>query len=318
MLENIVQSLFAYFASSKKIYPFSKDTKMFHRAVIRKVDQSFLGVSEPNPSWFGNPRNEGSENSNWTHHNWLKSRFHFSFADYSNPANSNFGALRVMNDDLVQPKRGFGAHPHQDAEICTYVVDGELTHKDSMGTKETLTRGAIQFMTAGRGITHSEHNLHTKNPLRFIQMWIRPRQYSLTPNYGSYAGNKVERKDHWAHLVSDAQAPEVNTPIKIQQDANIFVTELSEGKTVDFHLRAGRQAYLLCIEGNVKITGSNGQEVDLTRHDAAELFGELQLSFTSVTPEGVRKDKETRQQRNVAHLLMVEVAATGIGRSDLE
>jgi redox-sensitive bicupin YhaK (pirin superfamily) len=126
---------------------------------------------EPDPSWFGNKPNEVS-NPTWTNKNWLKSRFHFSFAEYSNPRNTGFGILRVMNDDLVQPNRGesmrpsyalfgfvqihigctvvcssgFGAHPHRDTEICTYVVHGQLTHQDSMGTSETLGRGAIQFM----------------------------------------------------------------------------------------------------------------------------------------------------------------------------
>ena len=136
------------------------------RSLFRKVPQSKLGVSggtnfnlhltdshltfdslEPNPSWFGNPGNEAT-NPKWTNKNWLKSRFHFSFAEYSNPRNTGFGVLRVMNDDLVQPNRGFGEHPHRDTEICTYVVEGELTHADSMGTEETLSRGAIQFMVS--------------------------------------------------------------------------------------------------------------------------------------------------------------------------
>jgi redox-sensitive bicupin YhaK (pirin superfamily) len=94
---------------------------------------------------------------------------------------NNFGPLRVMNDDLVQPSRGFGAHPHRDAEIVTYIVQGQLTHKDSMGTRETLGRGSVQFMTAGSGVTHSEHNLDAKHPLRFIQMWFTPRRYRPPP-----------------------------------------------------------------------------------------------------------------------------------------
>lgn len=106
--------------------------------------------------------------------NWLKSRFHFNFAEYhSGP--SQFGHLRVMNDDLVQPRRGFGMHPHRDMEIMTFIIHGKLTHKDSMGTEETLGRGGVQFMTAGRGIRHSEHNLHDE-PLRFVQCWVMPRR----------------------------------------------------------------------------------------------------------------------------------------------
>lgn len=104
-----------------------------------------LLIVEPNPAWFGNGPNPKGH-PDWTNSNWLKSRFHFSFAEYSNEDNSNFGVLRVLNDDLVQPDRMFGEHPHRDVEICTYVVEGSLTHQDSMGTKETLTRGAIQFM----------------------------------------------------------------------------------------------------------------------------------------------------------------------------
>lgn len=92
------------------------------------------------------------------------------FAEYNNPRNANYGVLRVMNDDLVQPSRGFGTHPHREMEIVTYIVEGELTHKDSMGTEETLHRGSIQFMTAGTGVSHSEHNRHPSKPLRFIQV----------------------------------------------------------------------------------------------------------------------------------------------------
>lgn len=113
--------------------------------MLKKIPNARLAVSEPNPSWFGNPGNE-LKNPLWTNGNWLKSRFHFSFAEYSNPRNAEFGVLRVMNDDLVQPNRGFGTHPHRNVEICTYIVDGSLTHQDSMGTEETLNRGAIQFM----------------------------------------------------------------------------------------------------------------------------------------------------------------------------
>jgi Pirin len=102
-------------------------------------------IVEPNPAWFGNGPND-SANPSWTNKNWLKSRFHFSFAEYNNEDNTNFGVLRVLNDDLVQPRREFGEHPHRDVEICTYVVEGFLSHKDSMGTEETLGRGAVQFM----------------------------------------------------------------------------------------------------------------------------------------------------------------------------
>ena len=119
---------------------------------------------------FGNGQNPSNDPA-WTNNNWLKSRFHFSFAEYHNPKNSSYGVLRVMNDDLVQPKRGFGTHPHRNMEIITYIVHGKLTHKDSMGSAECLGRGSIQFMTAGKGVSHSEYN-DTEKPLRFIQTCV--------------------------------------------------------------------------------------------------------------------------------------------------
>uniref|UniRef100_A0A7S4KAJ6 Pirin N-terminal domain-containing protein n=1 Tax=Guillardia theta TaxID=55529 RepID=A0A7S4KAJ6_GUITH len=263
-------------------------------SVFRKVPDKDLFVSEPNPMWFGNPSNEALPT--WTNKNWLKSRFHFSFAEYSNSKNSNFGVLRVMNDDLVQPQRGFGAHPHREMEICTYVVEGELTHQDSMGTKETLGRGSIQFMTAGTGVEHSEHNLHPTNPLRFIQMWIVPSRRGLKPNYGSMSGKDVDMKDKWSHLVSDVNAP-AKTPVKINQDVNMFASELSGGKTVDLTLEKGRQAYLLCMEGKVQVTSSTVNE-SLQRHDAAEVVGPATLKLEA-------------DQAGGAHLLYVEMAGTG-------
>eukprot|EP00494_Astrolonche_serrata_P033027 UN33296 len=154
---------------------------------LKKIAAKNLYVSEPNPIYFGNPANAlktDLKKLRWTNQNWLKSRFHFSFAEYRDSERSNFGVLRVLNDDLVQPKRGFGEHPHRNMEICTYVVEGELTHKDSMGTAESLGRGSVQFMTAGTGVRHSEKNAGNV-PVRFLQMWISPRSSGLKPNYGS-------------------------------------------------------------------------------------------------------------------------------------
>lgn len=114
---------------------------------FKKISIKDLFVSQPDPSWFGNPSNDIS-NPNWSNKNWLKSRFHLSFAEY-NKGRSRYGVLRVVNDDLVQPARGFGRHGHSNMEIVTYIVQGELTHLDSMGTSETLGKGSVQFMTAG-------------------------------------------------------------------------------------------------------------------------------------------------------------------------
>ena len=275
--------------------------------MFKYIANKRLFVSEPNPAMFGNAGNLATSKY-WTNKNWLKSRFHFSFAEYYSPDNTNFGTLRVMNDDLVQPDRGFGTHPHNNMEICTYIVDGNLTHQDSMGTAETLSRGAIQFMTAGTGIRHSEHNLNKTEPLRFIQMWIQPRERNLTPNYGSGTGTFEDRHNRFAHLVSDVQNPISETPVKINQDVNIFVSEFDAGKDVEFNLKNGRQAYVLCIEGKGVAVGMDGKPTEqfmLQRHDAGEAYGPSTIKFSNT-------------DESSAHILIVEMSNdNGGGRTDL-
>ncbi|KAL1530193.1 hypothetical protein AB1Y20_001109 [Prymnesium parvum] len=267
------------------------------------VPEAMLYRSEPPPYMFGNPQNEAS--ASWTNANWLKSRFHFSFAEYRNPKNTQFGCLRVLNDDLVQARRGFGRHPHRDMEIVTYVVDGVLTHADSMGTDEALGRGSVQFMTAGTGVQHEEHNKEAE-PLRFIQIWIQPRSYGLTPNYGSYDGTtkdaQAARKNRLLQLVGDAkQAAHADVPVRIQQDCSMFVSEMDPNTTLEFTLKAGRQVYLVCVEGTLSLAGEVTQ-TKLERHDAAEIReqGKLRLS-SGETP---------------THLLLLEMAEGPGGRGD--
>jgi len=245
-----------------------------------KVDSKSLFVSEPNPSLFGNPRNDSSAN-------WLKSRFHFSFSEFHNTKQNKFGVLRVLNDDLVQPIRGFGAHPHQNMEIVTFVVDGFLTHKDSTGTSETLEKGAVQFMTAGTGIRHSEANASSTSPLRFLQLWITPRSLHLPPNYGSYSPPKdAFSQPAWQHLVTDVEN-EAEIPVKINQDVNIYVAQLQENEHNSFTLDSNRQAYLVCIEGNVEFSEKNNgaqNTVTLDAQDAAEIKGSYTFEASAKAP----------------------------------
>ena len=272
---------------------------------VRVIPNDKLFVSEPDPRWFGNGPNENS--ASWTNGNWLKSRFHFSFAEYNNRANMDFGVLRVMNDDLVQPHRGFGTHPHSNMEIITYIVDGELTHQDSMGTKESLGRGAIQFMTAGTGIRHSEFNDGDK-PLRFIQTWIVPSQRNLKPRYGSFPGDPDCRKNKLHHLVSNVQDKSTSTPVEVNQDVDAFASELEKGEKIVHELPPGRQAYLLCIEGSVAVNGKS-----LTKYDACEITG------SGGTLEIEATDTETTSHGDVAHILMfVMQSVPGAGRKDLD
>lgn len=272
---------------------------------IKVVPNENLHVSEPDPRWFGNGPNE-SDNPAWTNPNWLKSRFHFSFAEYSSHKNQEFGVIRVMNDDLVQPKRGFGKHPHRDMEILTYVVEGELSHQDSMGTQESLGRGAIQFMTAGKGVMHSEFN-HGETPVRFIQTWIVTSSTGLSTNYGSCSGNATARKNKLQHLVSNIRDTSVATPVQIHQDADAYATELDLAEKVSLEIPNGRQGYLLCIEGGVKVNG-----VQLKKYDACEITG------TGGTLEIVATHVESTENGNVAHVLLFTMkAVVGSGRKDL-
>lgn len=184
---------------------------------------------------------------------WLKSNFHFSFAEYYNPDNIRFGMLRVINDDLIQPGTGFGTHPHQNMEIVSYVVNGELTHGDSMGNERTISRGQVQYMSAGTGVYHSEYN-HGSEVVRLLQIWILPDREGYTPNYGDYDFSWEARHNEWLLLVS---GEEHQAPVTIHQDVNIYGLELDAGKEIDFQVDTNRQAYVVQIEGNARINGIN-------------------------------------------------------------
>lgn len=206
---------------------------------------------------------------------WLQSLFHFSFAEYYNPENMNFGNLRVINDDLVRSQTGFEMHPHRDMEIISYVVNGELTHGDSMKNKQTISRGHVQYMSAGTGIMHSEHN-YGSNTARFLQIWILPDQKGYKPNYGDFRFDWSERVNRWFHIVSGQQGL---APIKINQDANIYVLELDGGKEIDFEVKPGRQAYVVLIEGDADMNQNH-----LFTRDALESVEEtLEIKANSKT-----------------------------------
>ena len=216
-------------------------------------------------------------------HGWLQSRFHFSFAEYRNPDNVHFGPLRVMNDDVIAPGTGFGTHPHNDMEIITYVISGELTHKDSMGHSETLGRGDVQYMSAGTGVMHSETN-EGSAPVHLIQTWIFPRARNLPPRYGSVRFSEADRRNRWLHFAGPDGG---DTPVQFHQDANMYAAELDAGRTLAFTVEAGRQLYVKVMEGSVRVNA-----MMLEQGDAAEVTEE-QLFFSADT---------------YAHLLTVEMA----------
>lgn len=213
--------------------------------------------------------------SDW---DWLHSQFHFSFAQYYNPDNIQFGALRVVNDDEFDAHGGFDTHPHENMEIISYVVDGQLTHKDSLGNGHTLGRGDVQYMSAGTGITHSEFN-HTENPLRFLQIWILPDAEGYAPNYGDHRYLWEDRVGKWLRIASGTQGA---SPVIIHQDMEVSVAVLEPGETLHYELAPGRQAYFIQIEGESILSGQM-----LSPRDAAEITDEEKLVVEAQTPSHV-------------------------------
>lgn len=184
---------------------------------------------------------------------WLSTYWHFSFADYYDPANMNWGALRVFNDDVVRPAQGFGSHSHRDMEIVTLVLEGELEHRDNQGNSGVVHPGEVQVMSAGTGIVHSEHNHSTDHPVHFIQLWIIPRTQGLPPRWEQRQFTLEDRSAKLLPVVSEGDIPETLT---IDQDATIYVSALRAGQAVSHTSRADRWAYLFVIGGSLTLNGS--------------------------------------------------------------
>ena len=205
---------------------------------------------------------------------WHVGRFHFAFADYHDPENTCFGDLMTFNDFTLQPGSGFGTHPHQEIEIISYCVDGELVHEDNLGNKETIKRGEMQYTCAGSGITHSERNDSADKSLRFIQIWVRPNAPGLTPHYHSTHFNPSDRLNKIQQIASGKTIDHVT---RINQDANIFVSEIQAGRQLEINQVPGRQVYLACLEGALSVN-----DMPLNTGDALKIRDELGLSLTAV------------------------------------
>lgn len=192
-------------------------------------------------------------------HGWLKTNFTFSFADYYDPKHTHFRALRVINDDRVGPGGGFGTHPHNDMEIVTYVLEGALAHKDSMGTGSTIVPGEVQRMSAGTGILHSEFNHSKTDPVHLLQIWIFPEKKGIEPSYEQKFFSDDEKLNRLRVIASkDAR----DGSVKIHQDASIHAALLEDGKSASYKLDKGRYAWLQVATGSVKLNGKELKEGD--------------------------------------------------------
>lgn len=202
-------------------------------------------------------------------HGWLQSNHSFSFASYYNPKEMGFGPLRVINEDRVQPGRGFGQHGHENMEIISYVISGALEHKDSLGTGSVIRYGDVQRMSAGNGVTHSEFNHSAQERVHFLQIWIKPNVLDIEPSYEEKNFDPVSKTGQ-LRLIASADARQGS--LLIHQDADIYASILNAKDDVKYALLADRTAYLHVISGKLNVNGEQ-----LNTGDALKINNEREL-----------------------------------------
>jgi redox-sensitive bicupin YhaK (pirin superfamily) len=186
-------------------------------------------------------------------HEWLDSHHTFSFANYHDPKRMNFGVLRVLNDDVVDGGMGFGTHPHNNMEIISIPLEGDLQHKDSMGNVAVISQGDVQVLSAGTGISHSEQNKNKDRAVRFLQIWVLPKKQNVTPRYDQISIGDLEKKNELYRVLSPD--PE-DSGVWIHQDAWFFMGNLEEGISKDYTIhKAGNGVYIFVLEGDVTVDG---------------------------------------------------------------
>jgi len=205
-------------------------------------------------------------------HGWLDTWHTFSFADYQDPRQMGFGPLRVINDDTVQPGQGFGTHGHRDMEIITYVLEGALEHKDSMGNGSIIRPGNVQRMSAGTGVRHSEFNPSREERVHFLQIWIEPNRTGVQPGYEEKQFGTVE-KERQLRLIASPDGREGS--VAIHQDARVYASVLDGKDAVAHRLAPGRRAYVHVARGAIKVNG-----LELNGGDGAKITGESKIEFS--------------------------------------
>jgi hypothetical protein len=213
-----------------------------------------------------------AEERGHANHGWLDTHYTFSFSDYYDPKHMGFRSLRVINEDWVQAGHGFPAHPHRDMEIITYVLEGSLEHKDSMGTGSVIRPGEVQKMSAGSGVRHSEFNHSKSEPVHLLQIWIVPEKSGIQPNYEQKVVPAEEKKGK-LRLVASRDGRD-NT-VTVYQDAELYASELSASQTVEYELPEDRYAWIQVARGKVTVNGK-----ELQAGDGAAITKEPKLQIT--------------------------------------
>ena len=192
-------------------------------------------------------------------HGWLRSAFSFSFADYFDPAHSSFGALRVINDDRIAPRGGFPMHPHRNFDIFSYVLEGQIAHRDSMGNGSTVAAGGVQFMSAGSGVRHSEVNPSADEPLRILQVWLSPAVLDGAPRYEVLGPEEVDRRGRLAPIIT--QSGQAGT-IKTHAPADVYAGRFTGEEAARFTVRTGPQCWVQVANGSLSVAGLRLSEGD--------------------------------------------------------
>lgn len=211
---------------------------------------------------------------------WLQSKHSFSFGHYHDPQHMGFRSLRVINEDRVAGGMGFDPHPHRDMEIISYVVDGALEHKDSMGNGEVIRPGEVQVMTAGTGVVHSEYNPDPARPVHFLQMWVLPARRGLAPNYGQRLFAREEKLNRLALVAAPATASDRTGALPINQDVTLYAGIVEPGVTIAHDLDPTRHAWVQVVRGPVTVNGTT-----LQPGDGAALSRESTLTLEAAEAE---------------------------------
>ena len=211
-------------------------------------------------------------------HGWLESRHTFSFANYNNPERMHFGVLRVLNDDKVDPGMGFGTHPHDNMEIISIPLEGDLEHNDSMGNTTVIKNGDIQIMSAGTGVFHSEYNKNKDKLVKFLQIWVYPNKKNVTPRYDQITLDKNERKNKFQQIISPNPDDE---GVWIQQDAWFHLGDFDKGITTDYKIKkSGNGVYVFVLKGEATI-----EDQKLETRDGFGIWDTNQFTITANTED---------------------------------
>lgn len=213
-------------------------------------------------------------------HGWLNSYHTFSFANYHDPKHMGFRSLRVLNDDRVAAGKGFGSHGHRDMEIISYVLQGSLAHKDSMGKQEVLEPNMVQAMSAGTGVIHSEFNGSPQQPVHFLQIWIEPAVMDVAPSYQQFSYDPAEKKGR-LRLMAGPDKNGGDHAAFIHQDARMYASVLAAGESLEQPIVKGRYAWVHCAQGNITLNGHA-----LKEGDGAALSDESAMQIAGAGPNG--------------------------------